>query len=362
MPSGLIFFTGFPGFIGRRLVRSLLENDADARVAALVEPRFAPAARAAAHEIDEGRIEILEGDIADRRLGLPDDAYERLTADTTVAYHLAAIYNLAVPLEIAQAVNVEGTGNVLELCARCQKLERLNYVSTAYVAGDRKGVVYEHELTLGQGFKNHYESTKFQAELWVREWMDRVPTTIYRPAIVIGDSRTGETQKFDGPYYMLRTIARATHDNLPIAQFGRSSAPFNCVPIDFIVDAMVAAATDPESLNATLHLVDPEPVTAAEVADIFSREYAGKSPSLRIPPRMVENVLRFKQMRDAFGGAPRETIRYLNHPVRFDTRRATDILGRHGLRCPRLEEYVGPIVSFFREHEADPAYVPAAAA
>ena len=359
MTSGLVFFTGFPGFIGRRLVRRLIEGDPELRVAALVEPRFAARAREAAAEIAAERIEVLEGDISERRLGLADEDYERLVREVSSAYHLAAIYDLAVPLETAQRVNVDGTGNVLELCARCESLGRLNYVSTAYVAGDRKGVVYEHELVLGQGFKNHYESTKFQAELWVREEMGRVPTTIYRPAIVVGDSRTGETQKFDGPYYMLRTIARSARDNMPIPQFGRSSAPFNCVPVDFVVEAMVVAADAPEALGATLHLVDPEPVTAAEVAEMFSREYAGKSPSLRIPPLMIENALRFKPLRDAYGGAPPESIRYLNHPVRFDTRRATDILGRHGLVCPRLEEYVGPMVAYFREHENEPQLVPA---
>jgi thioester reductase-like protein len=355
----LIFFTGFPGFIGKRLVRDLLQRDSGARVAALVEPRFAQAARDAAAQIDSERIEVLEGDIVDRRLGLSDDVYGRLTAETTIAYHLAAIYNLAVPLEVAQRVNVDGTGNVLELCAGCEKLERLNYVSTAYVAGDRRGVVYEHELALGQGFKNHYESTKFQAELWVRDMMDKVPTTIYRPAIVVGDSKTGETQKFDGPYYFLRTIARSVHQRLPIPQFGRAEAPFNCVPLDFIVDAMVAAADDPEAVGETLHLVDPEPVTAAEVGRIFAQEYAGREPALRLPPRVVENALRLKPVRDLYGGAPHEAIRYLNHPVRFDTRNADEILARHGLRCPRLEEYAGPIVAFFKEHESDPALMPA---
>jgi thioester reductase-like protein len=359
VPSGVIFFTGFPGFIGKRLVRALLERDADARVAALVEPRFASAARSAADEIGGERIEILEGDIAERRLGLKDEVYTRLCAEVTSAYHLAAIYNLAVPLEVAQRVNVDGTGNVLELCARCDQLQRLHYVSTAYVAGDRTGVVYEHELVLGQSFKNHYESTKFQAEVWVREAMDKVPATIYRPAIVVGDSKTGETQKFDGPYYFLRTIARSVEEHMPIPQFGRSEAPFNCVPVDFIVDAMVAAADDPAALGQTLHLVDPEPVTAAEVGRIFGREYAGKEPGLRVPPRLIENALRLKPIRDLYGGAPHEAIRYLNHPVRFDTRRADDILGRHGLRCPRLEEYVGPLVAFFREHETDPALMPA---
>src|SRR5205085_8045019 len=132
--AGLICFAGFRGFIGRRLVRALLGRDSKARVAALVEPRFAASAREAAEAIAPDRIEILEGDIAERRLGLDDDTYERLASNVASAYHLAAIYNLAVPLETAQRVNVDGTGNVIELCARCKKLERLNYVSTAYVA------------------------------------------------------------------------------------------------------------------------------------------------------------------------------------------------------------------------------------
>src|SRR5437588_4384438 len=241
---------------------------------------MADRAREVAARLDGQRIEILEGDIGERALGLSDDQLQQLQKEVRIAYHLAAIYDLSVPLELAQRVNVDGTGNVLELCARCDRLERLNYVSTAYVAGDRKGVVYEHELVLGQGFKNHYESTKFQAEVWVRELMDRVPTTIYRPAIVVGDSRTGETQKFDGPYYMLRVVARADRQGVPIAQFGASGAPFNVVPIDYVVGALLTAADEPRAAGETLHLVDPEPVTAADVLRHFGREYAEREPSL----------------------------------------------------------------------------------
>ncbi|MBV9212773.1 MAG: SDR family oxidoreductase [Actinobacteria bacterium] len=359
MAGRLIFFTGFPGFIGTRVVRSLVAADPKVRIAALVEPRFAGRAREVAQSIDADRVEVLEGDISERGLGLSGDVAERLRAEVTIAYHLAAIYDLSVPLEIAQRVNVDGTGNVLELCAGCRRLERLNYVSTAYVAGKRTGVVYEHELSLGQGFKNHYESTKFQAELWVRSEMDRVPTTIYRPAIVVGDSQTGETQKFDGPYYLLRTISRAMGMGGRIPQFGRSDAPFNVVPVDFVVDALVAAAADTATVGQTLHLVDPEPITALELMKLLSREYAGREPSYRVPPKMIEMSLRRKGVRKAFSGAPPESIVYLNHSVRFDTRRANDLLARQGLRCPRFEEYVGPVVQFFRDHEEDPAFAPA---
>jgi nucleoside-diphosphate-sugar epimerase len=254
-------------------------------------------------------------------------------------------------------VNVDGTGNVLELCHACERLERLNYVSTAYVAGVRRGVVYEHELTLGQEFKNHYESTKFQAEVWVRQELDRVPTTIYRPAIVVGDSRTGETQKFDGPYFMLRVIAYCERRGLPIPQLGRSNAPFNVVPVDFVLDALLAGAGQPAAVGQTFHLVDPEPVTAAELLRILAEAYAGRGPSYRLPSGLVAAALRVPAVRAAFGGAPRESIRYLNHPVRFDARRAADVLGgAAGLRVPRFAEYAPALVRFFREHEHDPAY------
>jgi thioester reductase-like protein len=358
MPHSLI--TGFPGFIAGRLVAKLLRDDPDLHLTALVESRMAGPAREAAARIDADRIELVEGDIAKPQLGLDDAAWRRLTERTTRVFHLAAIYDLAVPLDIAHKVNVDGTGNVLEFCRACEDLRRLEYVSTAYVAGLRTGVVYEHELALGQDHKNHYESTKFQAEVWVREEQqrDRVPATIYRPAIVVGDSQTGETQKFDGPYYLLRTISRAVALRQPIPQFGRSSALFNVVPVDFVVDAIATISQDAASTGDTVHLVDPDPLTARELIELLAREYADRRPRVRLPSKMVQATLRPKAVRKLFGGAPPESIQYLNHPVRFDTRVADAVLARSGLRCPRFPEYAAPIVRFFREHEADEQLVP----
>lgn len=356
MSSSLI--TGFPGFIGRRLVRKLLDEDRRLNVVALVEPRMLDAARAAAAEIDADRIEIVAGDIADRRLGLDDGAYDRLAGEVRRVYHLAAIYDLAVPIELAERVNVEGTGNVLELCLAAKKLERLVYVSTAYVAGWRRGIVYEHELAMGQGFKNHYESTKFQAEVWVRQLLDRVPTTILRPAIVVGDSRTGETQKFDGPYYLLRAIAQAERQGRPPVQIGSSDATFNVVPVDFVVDAIAAVGADPATVGETLHLVDPNPVTTRELVELFSQRYAGRAPRGKLPPALAQASLRFKPVRKLFSNTPAESIAYLNHPVAFDTRRAVDLLTPHGLAPPPFASYVGPMVEFFKANQDDPALAP----
>src|SRR5438105_1909393 len=281
--------TGFPGFIGRRLVRRLAADGQ--RVVALVERRMEDKAREIAPTCGAG-IEVVGGDIAERHLGLDDATWKRLTAEVTRVYHLAAIYDLAVPAEIAQRVNVAGTGNVLEFCLAAERLERLAYVSTAYVAGTRTGVVYEHELVMGQAFKNHYESTKFQAEVWVRELMDRIPTTILRPAIVVGDSRSGETEKFDGPYYILRTIAAAQRLRRPVMQFGRAAATFNVVPVDYVVDAIAAVAHLPEALGETLHLVDADPLSTRELVTLLSQEYAQRDPRGRLSPRPVQVALR----------------------------------------------------------------------
>lgn len=349
--------TGFPGFIGRRLVKRLLEDSGDLVITAVVEAPMQAVAAQLAEQWGE-RLEIVVGDIGGHRLALGDADWDRLTGSVDTVFHLAAIYNLAVPLQLAERVNVGGTGNVLDFCAASDGLARLVYVSTAYVAGTRQGTVYEHELVLGQDFKNHYERTKFQAEVWVRQRMAEIPTTILRPAIVVGDSQTGETEKFDGPYYLLRAVAQAARYGRPTVQSGRDDAPFNVVPVDYVVASMAAAASDDAMIGQTLHLVDPEPLSAAALLEALSQEYAGVRPKGRMPAWILDYILRFALVRKLLSGTPRESIAYLNHPVTFDTRSAVALLQPHGLRPPNFTDYVGPMVEFFRAHEDDPAYSP----
>ena len=314
MPTDLL--TGFPGFIGRRLATRLLEEKG-VKLVALVEPRMAEAATAAAAEIDPKRIEVLAGDISERRLALADADWDRLTKDVRRVYHLAAIYDLAVPIEVAQRVNVDGTGNVLELCAAAKKLERLAYVSTAYVAGRRRGVVYEHELVMGQEFKNHYESTKFQAEVWVREEMADVPTTILRPAIVVGDSQTGETQKFDGP-----VLHPARHLRRPsgwAARWCSSAAP---APTSTWCRWTTWWRRSPPRRRCPRRRArrctwwTPSRSRRASSPARWPSTTARPPPKGRIPPALVEASLRIPAVRARFGNTPRESIAYLNHPVR----------------------------------------------
>ncbi len=355
MADSTILFTGFPGFIGGRLIPRLLEQDPAARVVALVEPRMVEKARSAAAAIDSARVLVEPGDITDPRLGLSAARYAELARSTTQVHHLAAIYDLAVPLAIAERVNVLGTQHVLAFCRAAPNLERHHYVSTCYVAGWRSGRVMEADLNAGQPFKNHYESTKFGAEVLVRASMEEVPTTVYRPAIVVGDSRTGVTSKFDGPYYLLRSMHAAVR-RAPVLQTGREDSTFNVVPVDFVVDAIAAGAADPAAVGETLHLCDPNPISSAELNATLARLYTGKEPTLRIPPGLLDRSLQLSLVRKLSGGTPRESLIYLNHPVEFDTTRATEVLGRAGLACPRFADYAPTLVEFFRTHEDDPAF------
>lgn len=309
------------------------------------------AARKAAGELPGGeRIEVLPGDITDRRLGLSGDDYERLTAETKAVFHLAAIYNLAVPLDIAQKVNVEGTGNIVEFCERCQRLERHNYVSTAYVAGTRKGVVYEHELIMGQWFKNHYESTKFQAEVWVRESMDKVPTAIYRPAIVVGDSRTGATQKYDGPYFVIQWLLRQPGVALLPTVGDPRSAVLNVVPRDFVVDAIAHLSGRAESRGVTFQLADPAPLTVDQMIDTIAHATQRHVVRLPLPLGVAKWFIDrvpgvYKLMR-----IPSSAVDYFVHPTRYDTTHAREQLAGTGIGVPPFPSYADKLVQFVRAH------------
>ena len=242
-----------------------------------------------------------------------------------------------MPPSIAQRVNVEGTGNVLDFCRGAERLERLNYVSTAYVAGDRTGVVYEHELDLGQGFKNHYESTKFQAEVWVRELMDTVPTTIYRP----GDRRRrlaarGRRRSSTAPTTCCASSPRPRARGMPIANIGRGATPFNVVPVDFIVDAMVALGRADRRDRRDRSPLRPRAAQLGEMFELLSRALRRPRASYRVPPRVVAAALRFGADPRRLRRHPGESIRYLNHPVRYDTRRAGELLAALGPALPAL--------------------------
>ena len=352
--TSTVLFTGFPGFIGRRLVRRWAAVHPDKRWVFLVQEQLGGRAEQDLREIEgeqpafAGRWETLAGDVTDPRLGLDAAAYDDLAGRVTECWHLAAVYDLAVPEEVARRVNVDGTRHVLDLCAACGGFERLYYVSTCYVSGDRTGRVLESELDEGQGFKNHYESTKFHAEVAVQERWDRVPATIFRPAVVVGDSRSGETDKYDGPYFTIRFMMRLPR-LVPMVGIGSGKARLNLVPVDYLVDAMVEIADQATSAGRVFQLTDPGALTVAELLDLISHQLGKPRPWLSVPGAVLEGALSLGPLRRLLG-MPKETIVYANHPVAYDAQNTLGALDGTGVECPSIAGYLPTLIQYLREH------------
>lgn len=353
-----IFFTGFPGFIGKRLVRKILQAEPEASFHFLIQENMRATAKAVTnqlkHEFPKASFQIYAGDITHEKLGLSEKDYEYLSSETTDIFHLAAIYDLSTPKSVAYKVNVEGTKNILNFARQCPKLRKLVYFSTCYVAGKRTGLVLEDELEQGQDFKNHYESTKYLAEVEVRKAMKELPIIVIRPAIVVGDSQTGETQKFDGPYFIMKYLD-TLYFGMPLPYIGESPAPFNIVPVDFVEDASVALWRKEDNNGTTYALSDPKPLKAREVTALFSEEILNTLPNWEVPHWLLEGALSIAPVRKTLG-IPLECLNYLHHSVQYDCRNTLRDLEGTGVRCPSLTSYYKPLVRFYLQHKNEKQY------
>ena len=348
----MILFTGFPGFIGERLLPRLLELGPAAPFACLVQERFVETARQRIRAIEDryrvarGQLSTVVGDITLDGLGLDAATARRLREELTGAWHLAAVYDLAVSAEVGHRVNVEGTRRVVEFLSEAPRLERLHYVSTAYVSGSATGVFRETDLDVGQSFKNHYEETKFRAEVEVAR--SGLPATIYRPGIVVGDSRTGETAKFDGPYFTLAAIEKVPSPGV-FVRIGSGRNPVNIVPVDFVIEAMARLSILRESAGRTYHLTDPAPLSTFEISRLFARALGKRFLFVPVPKAAARALLSPAPVR-RWLGMPIQALDYFDHPCTYDAARATADLAPLGVACPRFADYVDPLVAFYLAH------------
>ncbi len=343
----VIFFTGFPGFLGTRLVRALADRDPDASFALLVQPKFEDRARRVLSDLSlTDRATLLPGDITAPDLGL-GDRYDAVAEATTQAFHLAAVYDLSIPREVGWRINVDGTRHVLDLLDAAPHLASFGYVSTAYVSGLRTGTIYEDELVHDAGFKNFYEETKYHAEVLVQERMGDLPTMIFRPAIVVGDSRTGETDKFDGPYFILNALQKLPRFTL-MTRVGTGQREVNLVPVDFVVDAMAELSARSELAGTVFHLTDPHPLTTQGIMETFTDLLDMKVGYVPLPPS-VARTLMDTGIGEYLGIAP-ELIDYFDHPSYYDRTNTNAALAGTGIECPRLEDYAPAMVHYMRRH------------
>ena len=346
--------TGFPtSFLARRVVSKLLDDGSDASVKVIVQSQHTDRARALLSELtaeQAARVELFEGDAAAMDLGLSGQEFMRLASEVTHIHHCAAITYFGVNPEMARHVNLQGTREVLELAQEASGLRRLVHWSSAMVSGARRGYVLEKELDGTAGFRNVIEETRFAAEHTVRRMAESVPVTILRPAIVVGDSITGEINRLEGPYLLVMLMLGAPAD-LRVPLPGRGDIPLNLVPIDYVVDAGLTIARDQRSLGKTFHLVDPSPMSAKRVFDLIARAADRPPPRGSLPTNIATALLRTPGV-ERFAQVPRAFLEQLATEVVYDDRNARALLAGCDISCPAFDQYVDVMVEYVRRHQA----------
>ena len=350
--SETIFLTGFPGFIAERLVKRLAKPDTQFFL--LVQPQFLEKARrdienfSAEAETPIENFAIIEGDITKKNLGISAEDLETVRRETTDVFHLAAIYDLGIARDPAFAVNVEGTKNVNDFAQSVPNLRRYNYVSTCYVAGKRAGIIRENELAHDAEFRNFYEETKYLAEMEVEKLKAELPITIFRPSVVVGDSQTGETAKYDGIYYVVFYLKKFP-SLLRLINVGNKDVKLNLVPVDFVVEGIAALSKDEAAKGKTIALADPNPLTTEEICNEISEAMIGKKSVLTPPMKFVEWSLNLP-FSPVFSGLPLSGVPYFFVPQTYDTSISEELLKKHHITCPNFRDYVRTLLKFVEEN------------
>jgi thioester reductase-like protein len=365
-----IFLTGVTGFLGSHLASQFLSDGYALSVLARGSKAASGRDRVEAvlREIGSApfaRLTVFEGDISLPRFGLSEPEFNQIVSATDEAWHCAASLSfLPEDREDIFRMNVGGTRNVLDLVERIPG-RRLHHVSTAYIAGNRSDLAMENEINVGQTFKNPYEESKCEAELIIADAHRRgeVVATVYRPSIVIGDSTSGRVTHFHGVYAFIRGLWTAlerlrrgmTEDsvvNLPLRLLGAEGTTLNFVPIDYVVDGMVAISRRADSFGETYHLVNPVPTEnrvwlphICRILGVEGIQLVPENSFRKTPMTRLEQIFQ-KQM--AF------YYQYLQGEPRFDCRRTLEALRNTGIQCPRvtvefIQRMTGWYVNFLRD-------------
>lgn len=359
-----IFITGYPGFIGSKVVNELFEKhnpgaeNAQIHIHALVHQDFYQTAQkevARLSALDQKRIQLIKGDLCLRNFGLHATDIHRLSACVTEIFHIAALYRLDVPEALAYLTNVTGTANILSFALGMRNLKCFNHISTMLVSGKRTGVILEDELKHDAGFSNHYEATKYHSEMLVRSYKDILPIIVYRPAGVAGDSKTGAIGKYDGSYFAIRLYQRMKKLGLPgflaIVYGAHSYSLSNVVPVDFVAASIVYISQQPEAVGKTFHLVDRFPLTYHELfTAVHDRIFKKGGYKLNAPLWLEKAMCRMPRWVSHLAGISQASMHYLNHVAFWDNRNTEQILSGSGITCPLFLDYLDAMIDFAGRH------------
>ena len=348
-----VLVTGFPGsLLARRLVARIAASEPESQLVVVVPGPQIDRAQAEWRRLGDPRperLEIVVGDTAAMDLGMAGPRFVELAGRVDVVHHCAFSTDAGARRELLERTNIGGTGEVLELCEASPRRSRLVLWSSTSVCGLQRGLMLEGELPQRSSFSNVVDETRYRAERMVREAMDHVPITVLRPSIVVGDSKTGEIDRMDGPYLLILLMLSSPVD-LRVPLPGRGDVPLNLVPIDYVVDAGHAIAADPRSIGRTFHLVDEQPPTARRVFELIAKATGRPGPVGSLPSQLATAVLRTPGL-ERFSQIPRAFLEQLATEVTYDARNAHELLEPTGIRCPRAASYLKVVVDYVRSRQ-----------
>ena len=343
----VVLLTGLPSFTARTTCEEILRSSPRTLIHALVRSKFDAEARDFLDSFpleQRSRVQIVDGDAAAMDLGLSGKELKQLASEVDRIHHCASVSYLGVDRATAEHVNIDGAREIIEFATTCASLKCLVHHSTALVSGDRTGMVYEADLQNGQRFRNVVEETKARAEKLMRAAMPRVPIAVVRPSMVVGDSQTGEIDRFDGPYLLILLIVTSPAEiALPLP--GRGDVPLNIVPADYVARAARAIGLDPRSPGRTFHVVDPAPLTARRVFELVALAGGRRMPRGFIPANLTKALLRTPGL-ERFAKSPRAFLDALATPVTWASTEADALLSDANIPCPPLESYVEKLVEY----------------
>ncbi len=305
------------------------------------------------------RVNLVDGDAGAMDFGLSGAELRSLTGEIDRIHHLAQVPHFGAERKLAEAVNIAGARELLEVARACPSLKSVVFHSSARVSGDRTGVVLEGELDKGQEFRTVVEETLARSEKMMRAAMSKLPIAVVRPTIVVGDSQTGEVDRFDGPYFLILLVLTSPPE-LPLPLPGHLDAPLHLVPVDFYVRASCAIGRDPRSAGRTFHVGDPAPLTVKRVLELVAAAGGRRSPRGFIPANLTKALLRTPGI-DRLAKSPRAFMDALAAPVTYSFANTTELLVDTDIRCPSLETYLDGLVEYvqrrLREKRAQAAEV-----
>lgn len=338
----VVLLTGAPSLAARGLMARILESEPSAEVVLVVLERLLPQVAVQLDELGKearDRVEVLSGDAAAIDLGLSGAEYRALAARVTRVHHLAAVSFVGATEESARYTNLGGASEMVELGRAADRLAHIVFHSTAQVSGDRRGLVYEHELDEGQGFFGPVQRSRFEAERVMRRAMDELPISILRPTHVVGDSVTGEVDRLDG-IYLLAMLVLGLPGELDVALPKLRPEPIDVVPIDYVIEAAYAIGRHPDAPGKTFHLTSGEDLTADQVFELIARAGGRRVSERTAFPTQVARALSRTPGLKRLLREPGELIRQLSTGARYDTRNARRILESAGVTCPPVASHV----------------------